>query len=87
MNKLFDYMASGKPVVSNIQCGFDILERNKCGITVNGKQKNAVFEALMKFYEMSHEEYEMWCNRSKEAVKEFDFHNLTKKLEKIIENR
>lgn len=86
MNKLFDYMASGKPVVSNIKCGYDILERNQCGMTVDGKKENAIFEALMQFHDMSREEYDVWCNRAKEAVKEFDFHNLTKKLEKIIEN-
>lgn len=34
MNKMFDYMASGKPTVSNIKTNFDILEINQCGVSV-----------------------------------------------------
>ncbi len=85
MNKLFDYLASGKPIVSNLQCGYDILEKYECGLTVDSNQPNAIFDGLMKIYHMDKGEYEIWCEQAKLAARDFDFEKLTNKLEEIIE--
>ncbi len=31
-NKLFEYMASGKPMISTVKMGYSIIEKYKCGI-------------------------------------------------------
>ena len=84
LNKMFEYFASGKPTLSNIKCGYDILEKYKCGITVNGGSAEALAEGILKFYNMTKEEYNIYCNNALKAAQHFDFKVLTNKLEKVL---
>ena len=84
LNKMFDYFASGKPIVSNIECGYDMLKEYDCGITVNGGDPNALAEGILKFYNMPKEEYDTYCKNALKAAEDFDFKVLTDKLEKTI---
>jgi glycosyltransferase involved in cell wall biosynthesis len=34
-NKLFEYMASGKPVISTIKTGYSTIEKYNCGVELN----------------------------------------------------
>ena len=83
-NKIFDYYASGKPTLSNIECGYDMLEKYNCGITVKGGSAEALVEGILKFYYMPKEKYNIYCNNALRAAQDFDFKILTDKLEKII---
>lgn len=83
-NKMFDYFASGKPIVSNVESGYDILEKYKCGITVKGGSAEALAEGILKFYNMPKEEYETYCRNALRAARDFDYKILTEKLEKVI---
>ena len=87
MNKIFDYLAAGRPVVSNIVCGYDMFEKYQCGITVKETNEDAVLNALVDFYNMDKEKYRSYCVNAKCASKEFDFSILTDKLEKILKKR
>lgn len=84
-NKMFDYFASGHPVVSNVECGYDLLEEYKCGITVKGNSARALADGILKFYKMPKEEYLSYCNNALKAAEDFDFKVLTDKLEEVIE--
>lgn len=84
MNKMFDYMASGKPTVSNIKTNFDILEINQCGVSVEPGDAEKLANAVYEFYKMSDTQYREYCTHAKEAVKKYDFKYLTNELEKII---
>lgn len=84
LNKMFDYFASGKPTLSNIECGYDILKKYNCGITVKGGSAEALAEGILKFYNMSKEQYEIYCNNALKVAQNFDFRILTNKLEKVI---
>lgn len=84
MNKMFDYMASGKPTISNIQTQFDILEDNRCGVTIGAGSADEMAQAVLKFYEMDQETYQNYCSNAKEAVKQYDFKYLTDELEQIL---
>ncbi|HYF83405.1 MAG TPA: glycosyltransferase family 4 protein [Clostridia bacterium] len=86
LNKMFDYMASGKPTISNIKCGYDNLEKFQCGITVEGGSAETLAEGVLKFYNMSSDEYGKYCTSALNAAKEFDFAKLTDQLENIIIN-
>ena len=85
MNKMFDYMASGRPTISNIQTQFDILEENRCGLTIGAGNADEMAKAVLRFYEMEDSEYEEYCENAKEAVKQYDFKYLTDELEQILE--
>lgn len=84
MNKMFDYMASGKPTVSNIQTRFDILEETHSGMTVRAGDPKAMADAVCHFYEMDKAEYDEYCRNAAEAVKQYDFSILTDRLEEIL---
>lgn len=86
LNKLFDYMASGKPTISNIVCGYDNLTKYQCGITVAGGSAEYLADGIISFYNMPQEQYNRYCNNAIEASKMFDFKKLTKKLEDILLN-
>lgn len=85
LNKLFEYMAAGKPILSNIECNYDILEKYNCGLTVEGESPKALAEGIEKFYNMDSKEYESYSLNSIRASKDFDFEVLTDKLEKCFE--
>ncbi len=86
LNKMFDYMAAGKPIISNIKCGHDNLEKYHCGVTVDGGSAEILAAGILNFYNMSSDEYDKYCENALNAAKEFDFKNLTKKLVRVIEN-
>jgi len=81
---MFDYFASGKPVVSNVECGYDMLEKYNCGITVKGGSAEALAEGILKFYNMPKQEYDTYCKNALRAAQDFDFKILTDKLEEVI---
>ncbi len=84
MNKMFDYMASGHPTVSNIQTKNDIFMDNGCGVTVGAGSVDEMAKVILDFYQMDSKEYEAYCTNAKKTVKEYDFQYLTNRLEKIL---
>lgn len=84
LNKLFDYIASGKPTLSNIESGYDILVKHDCGKSVKGGSVEALVDGILEFYNMDQKEYDQYCENSLTAIQNYDFKILTDKLEAII---
>lgn len=84
MNKMFDYMASGRPTVSNIRTNYDILEGTKCGASIQAGSAQEMADAVFRFYEMDADQYGQYCINALEAVKKYDFRYLTDELEQIL---
>ena len=84
MNKMFDYMASGHPTLSNIQTRNDIFVDNHCGMTIEAGSPQAMADGILKFAQMDPAEYETYCHNATETVKEYDFGYLTDRLEEIL---
>ncbi len=84
LNKLFEYLASGKPILSNIACGYDILKETKSGITIAADDPEAFADGILKFYHMSPFEFNEYCRNASLTAKEYDFEKHAEKLEKII---
>lgn len=84
-NKLFEYMASGKPIISTVKMGYCILKQYKCGISSEDSTAEGLATAILKIYNMSKKEYEEMGKNGLIGVKDFDFEVLTKKLIKCIE--
>jgi glycosyltransferase involved in cell wall biosynthesis len=85
LNKMFDYMASGKPIISNIQTQFDILAETGCGVTTEDKSPESLAVAILQFYDMSEEELKEYSVNAKKAVRQYDFESLTNELEQVLE--
>jgi glycosyltransferase involved in cell wall biosynthesis len=86
LNKMFDYMASGKPVVSNIVCGYDNLKKYQCGTTVEGRNADVLAKEILRFFEMAPVQYDRYCQNALHAAMDFDFKKLTSQLKEIIHN-
>ena len=85
-NKLFEYMASGKPVISTVHMGYSIIKRYNCGVELDEDTPEALVEQIMRFHAMKPEERDMIGRNAREGAKDFDFSVLTEKLIKVIES-
>ncbi len=85
-NKLFEYMASGKPIISSVKMGYDLLERYQCGFSLEECTPQALADMILRVKDMPVEEYQNMGVNAKEASKEFDFEILTDKLEYVIDH-
>lgn len=85
LNKLFDYFASGKPIISDLPVAYDLIEKYNAGKTLKTQTPEALAEAIKEFFNMPKQEYDKMCEGSKKAAKDYDFKNLTAKLMEIME--
>ena len=83
-NKLFEYMASGKPIVSTVKMGYCILERYQCGLSLEECTPQALAQMILRVYHMPGEEYARMAENAREGAKDFDFSVLTKRLYQVI---
>lgn len=84
-NKLFEYMASGKPVISTVKMGYCIISKYNCGMSLEECTSEALANAILSIKSLSAEEYEILCTNAKNGSREFDFNKLTDKLIDVIE--
>ena len=85
-NKLFEYMASGKPIISTVHMGYSIIKRYNCGVELDEDTPEALAEQIIFFHGMSMEERDKIGQNGKEGAKDFDFRVLTEKLIGVIES-
>ena len=83
-NKLFEYMASGKPIISTVKMGYSIINKYNCGIELDACTPECLSEAIMHFCDMKEDEYNRFGINAYEGAKDFDFNVLTKKLLAVI---
>lgn len=85
-NKLFEYMASGKPIISTIKMGYCILEKYGCGLSLEESTPAELAKMILKIYTMPPEEYEKMGRNAKAGAANFDYKILTAKLIDVIEH-
>jgi len=84
-NKLFEYMAAGKPIVQTYTTGYSICEKYNCGISAPVQTPEEIADAVIKVCEDDALHAEMGRN-AREGAHDFDFEKLTEKLIGIAEN-
>lgn len=84
-NKLFDYLASGRPIFSTIQSGYSLLVNKNCGIETQGLLPKDFADGIRSIFMMTTDERAEWGARAREAAFDYDFSLLTEKLIHIIE--
>ena len=86
-NKLFEYMAAQVPILSNLNCNYDIISAYQAGKVVTPDSPKAMAEGILyfkKLYEENPSEYQRYCRNAKRGAEEFDFKKLTNELEKAL---
>ena len=85
-NKLFEYMASGKPIISTVHMGYSIIKKYDCGVELDEDTPQALAEQIINFHDMSNGERERIGQNARNGAKNFDFSVLTGKLIEVIES-
>ena len=85
-NKLFEYMASGKPIISTVKMGYSPIEKYDCGISLEEDTPKALAEAVLRIYNMSKDRYNEMGKNAKNGALDFDYKELTKKLVAVMES-
>ena len=85
-NKLFEYMASGKPIISTVKMGYSIIKKYQCGLELESGSPQDLAKAILEIKSMPTEEYELLGKNAKKGAGNFDFKSLTEKLIDVINN-
>ena len=83
-NKLFEYMASGKPIISTVKMGYSIINKYKCGYELDECTPQALADAVLKLYHMPQAEREKIGQNALNGAWDFDIGILTDKLIAVI---
>lgn len=84
-NKLFEYLASGKPILQTYSTNYNIIERYNLGIAISEQNPAEIAKGILDIIGRKCEWNDIQ-KRSIEISKQFDFNTLTNKLTKIIES-
>jgi glycosyltransferase involved in cell wall biosynthesis len=82
-NKLFDYMAAGKPVIFSVKASNNPVDEARCGLTVPPRNPEALAEAIIELSRIPKEERQAMGRRGREYVEKY--HAIPVLAEKLIQ--
>lgn len=72
--KMFQYLAAGKPIVCNINIGYDnVIKDNNLGVSQTMTTPEEFAESIRHIAEQPKEEYEDMCKRVRKVAERFDY--------------
>lgn len=83
-NKIFDYFAAGKPILTDFPCPYNPVIQANAGCAVENATAVEVARAIEKMAALEEKEYMNFCSNALHAAEVYDFKKLTKKLIEII---
>lgn len=83
-NKLFEYMASGKPIISTVKMGYCILSRYRCGLSLEACTPEALAKEIRRMHDLPRENYAVMAENARKGAEDFDFSVLTERLYQVI---
>lgn len=83
-NKIFDYLAAGKPILCDFKCDYNPVLMGNAGLSVDSANPQDIAVQIEKFADMDGTEYKAFCEAARNTAKEYDFKILTKKLVNVI---
>lgn len=83
-NKIFDYLAAGKPILCDFKCEFNPVLMGSAGVSVDSANPEEIAKQIESLSEMNDERYRLYCDNARKTAEEYDFKILTKKLLQMI---
>lgn len=83
-NKLFEYMASGRPVIVNYNMNYNLVEEYDIGTCRCFESDEAFADEIIRISRMPEGEYRRLSDNAIAAARNFDYEVLTNRLEDII---
>jgi glycosyltransferase involved in cell wall biosynthesis len=83
-SKLFQYLASGKPICSNLQYGNSLITQFNLGISKSFSSSEEYAEAILSISRMGENEFRRISLESRKLAEKFDYQSHTKELMKLF---
>ena len=83
-NKLFDYLAGGKPIILPFRVAYSIVEGTNSGVELNEPNGVDLANEVIRFAEMPDGEYRKYCENARKTARDFDYKELSKKVDSLI---
>lgn len=83
-SKLFDYLASGKPIINCGDWGYNLVSRYKCGIIVEEITGGNIAEAVRTLYEMPKAQLQEMGYQARKVAEIYDQPRIVEKLCEVI---
>lgn len=83
-SKLFQYMASGKPICANIEMAYCPIKKYDIGLAKKFIDSTDYANAILSFFQMDDVRYSDICQNSLMAAENYDYEKLTRKFEKLL---
>lgn len=83
-NKLFEYMASGKPIISTVKMGYCILDKYQCGFSLEECTPEALAKEIRKIHDLPEEACAVMAENARKGAEDFDFSVLTERLYQVL---
>lgn len=84
-SKLFDYLASGTPIICNAKWGYNLIERYNCGVVTEDQTPEAFVKAIKHLLSMSEEEIAQMGQNGRKVAEMYDQPQLVDKLCEVLE--
>lgn len=85
-NKLFDYAAAGKPIMSDFPCGMNPATEYEAGITISEPTAEKIADQIRKMAEMSEKDINQYCENSYRLANDYSYENIARKLILVIKD-
>lgn len=82
-NKLFDYIASGKPILA-IKYNYDMIEARGLGVVINDIKPESIANGVVTIFNMRENDIQEIQNNAKIVSEEYSYENLTNKYINLI---
>lgn len=83
-NKLFEYLASGKPIISTVKMGYSIIDKYNCGVSLENGTPEELAEAILLIKNIENKDYLEMSNNARNISYKFDYKELSEKLLEVI---
>lgn len=83
-SKLFDYLASGKPVICNAKFGYNLIERYNCGLVTQNQTAESFADTVERLCGLPDCELEEMGKRARQAAEDYDQPALVNILEDVF---
>ena len=83
-SKLFDYLASGRPIICNAKFGYNLITRHDCGLVTENQTPEAFADTIQEFCNMSGKRLAEMGRNSRKTAETYDQPILANKLCEVI---
>lgn len=85
LNKLFEYFAAAKPILSDVESNYDLIKRYHAGIVMASQTPEAVARAIWQLSVTPLTSLQAMAENARKAAQNYDFYKLTQNLITILD--